>query len=160
VCFVVHKTTSELERAILTTLYFVGAENTDSWHTMKGDLWHAIPLDVPMVHSSPLAVSTDSERLTCGGFTVSETVRFGSIEFIADCLGSLSLSPRRNDSSTAFMGSPRSEPPTPLRAMIDSTEEFFSATSGEGDPSSHLPEGTTRGLHLLPSQPRRGRRML
>jgi hypothetical protein len=28
-CFIVHKTNSELERAFLTTLYFVGAENTD-----------------------------------------------------------------------------------------------------------------------------------
>jgi hypothetical protein len=27
-CFIVHKTTSELEREILTTLYFAGAENT------------------------------------------------------------------------------------------------------------------------------------
>jgi hypothetical protein len=36
-CFIVHKTTSELKRMILTTLYFIGAENTDSvarqWHT-------------------------------------------------------------------------------------------------------------------------------
>jgi hypothetical protein len=30
VCFVVHKTTSELERTILTTLYLVGAKNTDT----------------------------------------------------------------------------------------------------------------------------------
>jgi hypothetical protein len=29
VCFVVHNTTSELERMILTTLYLVGAKNTD-----------------------------------------------------------------------------------------------------------------------------------
>jgi hypothetical protein len=29
-CFGVRKTTSELERAILTTLYVVGAKNTDS----------------------------------------------------------------------------------------------------------------------------------
>jgi hypothetical protein len=28
-CFVVHKTTSELECVILTTLYLVGAKNTD-----------------------------------------------------------------------------------------------------------------------------------
>jgi hypothetical protein len=32
VCFIVHKTTSELERAILTTLNFVGAENTGKKH--------------------------------------------------------------------------------------------------------------------------------
>jgi hypothetical protein len=37
-CFVVRKTTSELQHAILTTLYFAGVENTDSWHARKGDL--------------------------------------------------------------------------------------------------------------------------
>jgi hypothetical protein len=36
--FVVRKTTSELEHMILTTLYFAGAENTDSWNVRKGDL--------------------------------------------------------------------------------------------------------------------------
>jgi hypothetical protein len=30
-CFVVCKATSELEHVILTTLYLVGVENTDSW---------------------------------------------------------------------------------------------------------------------------------
>jgi hypothetical protein len=29
VCFIVHKTISELEHAILTTLYFAGVENID-----------------------------------------------------------------------------------------------------------------------------------
>jgi hypothetical protein len=32
VCFIVHKTTLELERGILTTLYFAGAENTNIFH--------------------------------------------------------------------------------------------------------------------------------
>jgi hypothetical protein len=31
-CFVVHKTTSELECVILITLYLACAKNTDSWH--------------------------------------------------------------------------------------------------------------------------------
>jgi hypothetical protein len=38
VFFIVHKTTSELECTILTTLYLVGAKNIDSWCTRKGDL--------------------------------------------------------------------------------------------------------------------------
>jgi hypothetical protein len=37
VCFVLHKTTLELEHTILTTLYFAGAENTDSWCARKVD---------------------------------------------------------------------------------------------------------------------------
>jgi hypothetical protein len=28
-CFVIHKTTSKLQRVILTTMYLVGAKNTD-----------------------------------------------------------------------------------------------------------------------------------
>jgi hypothetical protein len=38
VYFVVRKTSLELERAILTTLYFAGAENTDSWSAIKEEL--------------------------------------------------------------------------------------------------------------------------
>jgi hypothetical protein len=37
-CSVVCKTTSELEHAILTTLYLASAQNTDSWRGKKGDL--------------------------------------------------------------------------------------------------------------------------
>jgi hypothetical protein len=57
-CFVVCKTSSELERVILTTLYFVGAENTDSWRAGKWELQHAFPLDVSMgaLSSSPTAL--------------------------------------------------------------------------------------------------------
>jgi hypothetical protein len=40
-----------------------------------------------MVHSSTLTITTDSERLTCGGFSLGETIHFGSLEFIANCFG-------------------------------------------------------------------------
>jgi hypothetical protein len=72
---------------------------------------HAFPLDVPMVHSSALTISADGERLSCGGFSLSETIHFGSLLFIVDYFGRLSLSPMRNDSGTAFMGSAHSGPP-------------------------------------------------
>jgi hypothetical protein len=131
VCSVLHKTTSELEHTILITLYLAGAKNTDSWHAKKGDLQRAFPLDVLMVPSSVLTISTDGERLTCGGFSLSETVCFGTFEFITDCFGGLSLSPRRNGSDAAFMGSICSGPLSLLRAMIRySTEEFHTASSG------------------------------
>jgi hypothetical protein len=92
VCFVVHKTILEQERAILTTLYLTGAKNIDSWHIRKGDLQHAFPLDVPMVPSSALTVAVSSERLSCGGFSLGKTIHFGTLEFIADRFGSLSPS--------------------------------------------------------------------
>jgi hypothetical protein len=88
----------KLECVILTTRYFADAENTSSWCARRGDLQHAFPLDVSIVHSSALDVFTDGESLTCGGFFLGETVHFGSLEFIADCFSSPSHSPRRNDS--------------------------------------------------------------
>jgi hypothetical protein len=99
-----------------------------------------------MVPSSALIIFADGERLTCGGFSLGETVLFGSLEFIVDCFGGLSLSPRRNDSGAAFVGSTRSGPPSLLRAMIeDSTKEFYMTSIGEGAPASPLLEGTTQG---------------
>jgi hypothetical protein len=83
-CFVVHKTTSELEHAILTTLYLAGAKNTFIWPARKGDLQCAFPLDILMVPSSMITITTDGECLMCGGFTLGKTVYLGSIEFIAD----------------------------------------------------------------------------
>jgi hypothetical protein len=137
------------------------AENTDSWHTGKGDLQRAFPLNIPMVPSYALTVISDSERLTCSGFSLDETIRLGSFEFIADYFGGLSLSPRRGNSGAAFMGSMRSGTPSPRWAMIgDSAEEFLTVSSGEGAPSSHFPGGVARGLHPLSSQPHHGWRML
>jgi hypothetical protein len=82
VCFIVHKTTSELEHAILTTLYFTSAKNTDSWCTWKGDLQCVFPLYVLMVPSSVLTVAADGDHLTCGGFSLGKTICLGSFEFI------------------------------------------------------------------------------
>jgi hypothetical protein len=90
VCFVVHKTTSELEHAILTTLYLAGAKNTDSCCARKGNLQCAFPLYVLMVPSSVLTIATDSDRLMCGGFSLSETIHLGSFKFIADYFSGLS----------------------------------------------------------------------
>jgi hypothetical protein len=50
-----------------------------------------------MVNSSALAINIDGERLTCGGFSLDVTVRFGSPEFIVDYFGGLSLSPKGGD---------------------------------------------------------------
>jgi hypothetical protein len=73
----------------------------------------SFPLDVLMVPSSALALSTDGERLTYGGFSLGETIHLGRFEFIADYFSGLSLSPRRSDSGIAFMSSNRSGPPSP-----------------------------------------------
>jgi hypothetical protein len=113
VCFVVHKAILELGHTILKTLYFAGAENTDSWHTRKGDLQRAFPLDILIVPSSAIIVTADGEHLTCSGFSLSETVCLGNFEFIADYFGSLRLSLKRGDAGTAFMGSTHSGASSP-----------------------------------------------
>jgi hypothetical protein len=90
-----------------------GAKNTDYWRAKKGDLHRAFPLDVLIVPSFVITVVADGERLTCGGFSIGEIDRFGNFEFIADYFDSLSLSSRRGDTGSAFMGSTHSGVSTP-----------------------------------------------
>jgi hypothetical protein len=56
-------------------------------------LERAFPLVVLMVLSSVITVTADGERLTCGGFPLSETIFLGNFEFITDYFSGLSLSP-------------------------------------------------------------------
>jgi hypothetical protein len=161
VCVIICKTTLELEHTIFTTLYLTGAKNTDSWRAGKGDLQRAFPLDVPMVPSSVLTVTTDGECLTYGGFSLDEIIHLGSFEFITNYFGGLGLSPRRSNSGATFMGSTHSGSPSLRRAIIeDSTKEFHMVSSGEGPPTSPLPEGEAQGLCLLLLQQHHGWRML
>jgi hypothetical protein len=66
-----------------------------------------------MVPSSAIAIAANDEHLTCGGFSLSDTVHLGNFEFIADYFSGLSLSPRRDDTHTAFIGSTHSGASTP-----------------------------------------------
>jgi hypothetical protein len=85
-----------------------------------------------MVPSSVLTISVDGECLTCSGFSFIKTVHLGSFQFIADYFDGLSLSSRRNDLGTTFMGSTRSGPPSSWLSMIeDTTKEFHAISSGE-----------------------------
>jgi hypothetical protein len=133
------------------------AENTNSSHARKVDLQHAFPLDVLMVPSSTITIAGDGEHLACGGFSLSETIHLGVFEFITDYFDGLRLSPKRGDSGAAFMGSTHNGTPFPWQAMIvDSTEEFLMASSGEGGSAFPLPGGAARGLHLLLFQQHHG----
>jgi hypothetical protein len=101
-------------------------------------------MDVPMVHSSMLAVTTDGEYLMYGGFSLGETVCFECLKFIVNCFSSLSLSPKGSDSGAIFMETTHSGS-LMLWAMIeDSTNEFYMASSGEG--SSGLPASQRRSM--------------
>jgi hypothetical protein len=75
-----------------------------------------------MVHSLTLAVTTDSEHLTCSGLSISEPVPFGS----------LSLSPKGSDLGVVFMGTTCSRSPSLCTILQGSTKEFYKAPRGEG----------------------------
>jgi hypothetical protein len=108
------------------------------------------PLYVPMVPSSTLAIAIDDKCLTCSGFSLGETIRLGSFEFIANYFGDLSLSPRRSNSGVVFMGSTRSGSPSPRRAMIEySIIEFHTTSSREG--ASILPSPRRHSVGALPA---------
>jgi hypothetical protein len=46
-----------------------------------------------MVPSSTITIAADGEHLTCGGFSLGETICLGNFEFITDYFNGLSLSP-------------------------------------------------------------------
>jgi hypothetical protein len=78
----------------LTTLYLAGVKNTDSWHSKKGNFQQATPLDISMVPSSSVAITTDGECPACSGFSLGEPIHLENFEFITDYFDGLSLSPR------------------------------------------------------------------
>jgi hypothetical protein len=102
-----------------------------------------------MVHSSILAVTTDSKHLTYGVFSLSETVRFESLEFIADCFDNMSLSTKGSESSAVFIGTTSSGSPPLCTILKGSTNEFYTASSGEG--SSGLPISRRRSMGTPPA---------
>jgi hypothetical protein len=104
-----------------------------------------------MVSSSVITVATDGERLSCGGFSLSETVHLGNFTFIADYFSGMCLSPRRGDLDAAFMGSTHSGTLSLRRAMIeDSTKEFLTVSSREGGFSLPSPRRHSMGAQPDP----------
>jgi hypothetical protein len=101
-----------------------------------------------MVHSSTLTVTTDGEHLTCAGFSLGETIRFGRLEFIANYFGNLSLSLMGNESGVIFVGMARSGSPPLCSILEDSINEFYIASSREGN--FDFPVSWRRNMVTLP----------
>jgi hypothetical protein len=121
-------------------------------------LQYVFPLDILMVPSFMLTVAADGECASCNAFSLGETIHFGSLEFITDRFSGLSLSPLGDGSEATVMGSTRSRPPSPLRAMTgNSAEEFHTDSDEEGrtDLSSLRRHGT--GASTALPQPYHGR---
>jgi hypothetical protein len=116
-----------------------------------------------MVHSSTLTVATNGESLTCGGFSLGETICFGSHEFIVNCFGSLSFSPGGGGGSVPlFVGMTRSESLSPQAMIEDFLDKFYMPSSGGGGGAlaSPYPRGSAREHRLLPPKPHDGQKML
>jgi hypothetical protein len=91
------------------------------------------PLDVLMVPSSVFIAATSSECLSCDGFSLGETIRFGNLEFIADRFGDLSLSPLGDGLGTIIIGPAHGGPPLLYYTMMGGPTEGFPMTpNGEG----------------------------
>jgi hypothetical protein len=124
-------------------------------------LQRASPLDVLMVPSSAIVIAADDECLTCGGFTLGETVRVRNFDFITDYFSGLSLSHRRGDTGTTFMGTTHNRALIPWQTMIeDSAEELLMASSGEGSSGLPSPRRRSAGASLTLPQPHHGWRTL
>jgi hypothetical protein len=102
-----------------------------------------------MVHSSALTVATDGEHLTCNCFSLSKTILFGSIEFIVDCFGGLSLFPKGVTQVLSLWAQPIAVHYCYRAITKDSTDDFYMASSGEG--SSGLPTFWRHNTGTLPA---------
>jgi hypothetical protein len=112
----------------------------------EGGFAACFSLDVPMVPPLARAVATNGEHLLCDGFSLGETICFGSLEFITNCFGCLSLSPLGDGLDAIVMGPAGGGLSLlPWTMVGDSAEWFPTAPSGEGrtdlpSPRRHIAE--------------------
>jgi hypothetical protein len=104
---------------------------------------------VPMVPSLAFVTATGGECLSCDGFSLGETICFGSLELITDQFGGMSLSPLWNGLGTTAMGPACGGSLLPQWIMVGNpTEGFPTAPSGEGRTDLPFP-----GRHDMKASP-------
>jgi hypothetical protein len=96
----------------------------------EGGFVACFPLNVLIVHSPKHKVVTDDKHQISIGFTLHETIRFWTLEFIADCFSSLSLSAKENDSAVIFMGMAHCGSPSMHAILKDSVDKGDTASRG------------------------------
>jgi hypothetical protein len=113
---------------------------------------------IPKVPSSAFVATTGDERLSCDGFSLGETIRFGSLELITDRFSRLSLSPLGMAQEPLLWvplaaGQSGSWWEIPLRGSPQ-------LRVGKGGSTSPSQGDTTRRLLQCQPRPYRGRRAL
>jgi hypothetical protein len=89
-----------------------------------------------MVTSPKVSFIVNNNNLTGVDLALGETIHFGSLEFTANCLGRLSLSPKERDSSAIFVGMVHTGSPSSHTAPEDSTNEGGTASGERGSSGS------------------------
>jgi hypothetical protein len=103
-----------------------------------------------MVPSLALTIAADGKRLSCGGFFLGESIHFGSLEFITDRFGGLSLSRLGDGSCVIIMGPAHGGPPLQSWTMVGLPPRgFLWAPDGEG--RTDLPSPRRHGIEAPPT---------
>ena len=98
-----------------------------------------------MVNSPKLTIAADGELWTSDNFTPGDTFRFGTLEFIDDCFGSLDVFDGGDIPRAVFVGMTRSEPDS-LHTILETVEDEDITASDEGG-SSGFP--TSRECNMV-----------
>jgi hypothetical protein len=108
------------------------------------------PLNVLMVQSPKLTFIANGNNLAGVGFSLGETIFFGSLDFIADRLGNLSLSPEGNDSAVVFFGMVH-KGSSSLHTILEESSDKGGMASGGGGSSGFLgPRGCNVVTPIVP----------
>jgi hypothetical protein len=94
-----------------------------------------------MVTSPKLSFIVNINKPTDVVLAPSETIRFSSLEFTANHLGRLSLSPEEWDSSSIFIGMVHNWSPSLHTVLEDSSNEGHTASGAGGPLDPPAPDG-------------------
>jgi hypothetical protein len=108
------------------------------------------PLNILMIHSPKPTIIANNNNLTGIGFAWGETIRFGSLEFIANRFGNLSISPEGNDSDAVFMRMVHSRLSSLHAILEESTDEDNIVSSGRANSDFPISQGCNMVTPIVP----------